>query len=196
MTTYFLNKSSIKGLYKRGGLRIRFTKQFGENLLWNTVCQKIRGSKNVFTRHVWDNCWIVIVYIWLESSSWAEYKYVKIVQQHFVVVKSQEDEKYALLSQGITVVLIFTDEGLIFANCECITIAMSIWLKSELQTKERDLLTVLRKQWIRKFKIFSCFEFPHVNIICCKIFQMAGNLVRKCILFILLEFNDSKLLLK
>ena len=60
-------------------------------------------------------------------------------QQHFVVVESQEDKEYALLSQMNCVLQIFTDECLIFANCECITISILICLKSELQVKERDL---------------------------------------------------------
>ena len=41
-----------------------------------------------------------MIYMLLESSSWAEYECVKIFQQHFVVIKSHEGEKYALLSQG------------------------------------------------------------------------------------------------
>ena len=89
--------------------------------------------------HILDNCWIAIIYISLESSSGAEYRYVKIFQQHFVVIKSQDDEKYALLSQGFCVLLIFTDEGLSFANCECIITSMLSCVKSEIQVKERDL---------------------------------------------------------
>ena len=34
---------------------------------------------------------------------------------------------------------IFTDEGIIIANCECITISMLSCLNSKLQVKERDL---------------------------------------------------------
>ena len=34
---------------------------------------------------------------------------------------------------------IFTNEGLIFATCQCITISMLLCLKSELQVNERDL---------------------------------------------------------
>ena len=55
------------------------------------------------------------------------------------MIKSQDDKKYAVLSQETYVVQIFTDEGLIFANCECITISMLLCLKSELHVKERDL---------------------------------------------------------
>ena len=64
----------------------------------------------------------------LESSSWAEYEYVKIFQKHFGVAKSQEDEKYAVLSQVICVLQIFTDQGFIFANSECMTISMLLRL--------------------------------------------------------------------
>ena len=53
--------------------------------------------------------------------------------------KSQEDENYALLSKATFVLKNFTDEGLIFASCDCILISM----KSELQVKEKDLLTVM-----------------------------------------------------
>ena len=68
---------------------------------WSKVRPKIRGTLYVFIRHIWDNCWIVIIYISLESSSWTEYKYAEIFQQFFVVIKSrEEDEKCALLSQG------------------------------------------------------------------------------------------------
>ena len=64
------------------------TKIFGIWIIYSIICQKIRDSKNVFARHIWDNCWIVIIYILLENSSWAEYKHVETFQQHFVVVKS------------------------------------------------------------------------------------------------------------
>ena len=74
---------------------------------------------------------------------------MKIFRQHLVVVKSQGDEKYALLSQGTCVLQIFTDEGLIFASCECVTISMLICLKMELQAKERDL--------------FDCFGIKTMN---------------------------------
>ena len=57
----------------------------------------------------------------------------------FLVTKFQEDEKYALLSQGTCFLKVFTDESFIFANCECITISMLLCLKNELQVKERNL---------------------------------------------------------
>ena len=43
---------------------------------------------------------------------------------------------------------------------------------------------------------FSCYEFAHFNIICCEILQEAGLLEQKCIFFILLGFNDTKVLLR
>ena len=42
------------------------------------VCPKIRGSNNVFTCHIWANCWIVIIYISLESSSLPEHEYLYV----------------------------------------------------------------------------------------------------------------------
>ena len=49
---------------------------------------------------------------------------------------------------------------------------------------------------MRQFESFSCFAFPHLNITCCEILQIAGPLEQKCIFFILLEFNGNKVLLK
>ena len=62
-----------------------------------TVCSKIRGSKSVFTRHSVE---LSFLYRWKALPEQNIYKYVKIFPQHFVVVKSEEDEKYTLLSQG------------------------------------------------------------------------------------------------
>ena len=46
--------------------------------------------------------------------------------------------------QGTCVFQIFTNEGLIFGNCKCITISMLLCLNSKLQVNESDL--------------FDCFE--------------------------------------
>ena len=46
---------------------------------------------------------------------------------------------YALLSLETCVLKTSTDEGLIFASCECIAISRLLCLKSELQVEERDL---------------------------------------------------------
>ena len=88
----------------------------------------------------------------MESSSWAEYKYVEIFQLGFVVVESQEDEKYALLSQG-SCILQFShaDAGLIFGNCGAITITMLIhvwWVNYK--SKKGTFLTVLgeKNEWM------------------------------------------------
>ena len=53
----------------------------------------------------------------------------------YVVVDSQENEKYALLSQRTCVFQNILDEGRIFASCECIAIFM-LCLKTELQVKQ------------------------------------------------------------
>ena len=57
-----------------------------------------------------------------------------------------EDEKYAPLSQGNCFLQTFTEEGLIFANCDCIAISMLSCLKSKLQVKERDLFDCFGKK--------------------------------------------------
>ena len=57
-------------------------------------------------------------------------------QQHFVAIKSQEDENM----QGISVLQVFIDEGRIFANGKCMIIFMSTFLRVNiLQVKGRDL---------------------------------------------------------
>ena len=106
------------------------------------VRPKIRGTLYVFTRHTWDNCWIVIIYISLESSSWAEYKYVEIFQQYFVLVKSQEDEKYVLLSQGTGYLKKFTAD-----NIEVEKLKTGKNLKSSL----KKVMTVLNLTNVNEF---------------------------------------------
>ena len=114
--------------------------------LQTKVCQKIRGTKNVFTSHVLGSCWVVIIYTCINVGKLFPsrmYRYVEIFQQHFVVAKFQKVEKYALLSLATCVLQISTDEGLILANCECITISMLICLKSELRVKKGTFFIVL-----------------------------------------------------
>ena len=112
--------------------------------------QKLEAVKTIYLQYLRQllDCHYIYIYISLESSFGAECEYVKIFQQHFaLVVKSQEDEKYTFLSQGACVLLIFTVEGFIFTNCECITISTSLSLKTEIQVKKRDL--------------FDCFGRKH-----------------------------------
>ena len=58
------------------------------------------------------------IYISLKSSSLAEYEYVKIFRQHFVVLKSQQDEKYALLSQETCILQNFTANDIEVGNVQ------------------------------------------------------------------------------
>ena len=51
-------------------------------------------------------------------------------------------------------------------------------------------------QKLDNLNFFFCFKFLHFDMVCYEILQIASPLGQKCIFFILLGFDDNKLLLK